>query len=241
MLEKIKQILLAKNYNTAELRLLNPISLNLNSVKRSFIKNVCFTNSVKRSKTLKPVCAILARTDLHFALRLNSNPTDFAFSIRWVFVLKVVIRYHSHLQLRCAVWYAAVVVYGEVQLLQQDAPASGVVVLGDGIPSAGRMGAPGVVVFGAYRLDAQILPDKLLRRLGMELVEGRFLGRIILIQPLLQREAEAALDDGVGREALFLEVRPQGRAAVVQDILLHGIPDRGLRPAVERQLVAHGM
>ena len=95
-----------------------------------------FTDSVKRPKTLKPVCAILARTDLHFALRLNSNPTDFVFSIRRIFVLKVIVRYDPYLQLRCAVWRAAVVVDGEIQLLQQDAPAAGVIVLGDSVPAA---------------------------------------------------------------------------------------------------------
>ena len=200
-----------------------------------------FTDSVKRPKTLKPVCAILARTDLHFALRLNANPTDFAFSIRWIFLLEVIVRYDPHLQLRYAVWRAAVVIYGEVQLLQQDPPTSCVIVLGDGVPAAGRMRPPGVIVLCADRLDTEILPDELLRRLGMELVERRLRGWIVPIQPFLQRHAEAALDDGVGRETLLLEVRPQGRAAVVQDELLHGIPDRGLRPAVERQLVDHGM
>ena len=171
----------------------------------------------------------------------RSNPTDFAFSIRWIVVLEVIIRYDSHLQLRRAGRRAAVVVYGEVQFLQQDTPASGVVVFGDGIPSAGRMGAPSVVVLGADWLDAIILFDKGLGGLGMQFFQRRLFGRVVLIQPFLQRHAEAALDDGVGREALLLEVRPQGRAAVVQDELLHGIPDRRLRPAVERQLVDHGM
>ena len=115
------------------------------------------------------------------------------------------------------------------------------VVLGDGIPSAGRMGAPGVVVFGADRPDAEILSDEIFGSFGVNLIEGRLLGRVILIQPFLQCHAEAALDDGVGREALFLEIRPQGRAAVVQDELLHGITNRGLRPAVEGQLTDHGM
>ena len=85
---------------------------------------------------MKPVCAILARTDLCLHLWLNSNPIDFGISIRWIFVLKVIIRYDPHLQLRCAVRRAAVVVYGEVQLFQQDAPAAGVVVLGDSVPAA---------------------------------------------------------------------------------------------------------
>ena len=44
----------------------------------------------------------------------------------------------SYLQLRYAVWRAAVVVYGEVQLLQQDAPAAGVVVLGDSEPAPAK-------------------------------------------------------------------------------------------------------
>ena len=83
-----------------------------------------------------------------------SNPTDFAFSIRWIFVLEVIIRYDPYLQLRCAVWHIAVVVDGEVQLIQQDAPAAGVVVLGDGIPATGWMRAAGVIVLGADRLDA---------------------------------------------------------------------------------------
>ncbi len=170
-----------------------------------------------------------------------SNPIDFAFSIRWIFVLEVIIRYDPHFQLRCAVWRAAVVIDGEIQLFQQDAPAAGVIVLGDGVPAPGWMGAPGVIILGADRLDAQVLVDELLRRLGVELVEGRFLGGIVLLQPFLQREAEAALDDGVGREALLFEVRPHGWAAVVQDELLHGIPDRRLRPTVEGQLVDHGM
>ena len=126
---------MAKYYNTADVRLLNQISLNLNSVKHDFSENNGFTDSVKRSKSLKPVCAILARTGLLVALRLNSNPTDFALSIRWFFVLEVIIRYDPNLQLRCTVWRAAVVVYGEAQLLQQDAPASCVVVLGDGVPA----------------------------------------------------------------------------------------------------------
>lgn len=38
-----------------------------------FIKNACFTESVKRSKTMKPVCAILARIDLLVAL--SPTPT----------------------------------------------------------------------------------------------------------------------------------------------------------------------
>ena len=87
------------------------------------------------------------------------------------------------------------------------------VVPGDGIPATGWMRAAGVIVLGADRLDAQILPDELLCRLGVELVEGRFLGWVVLIQPLLQRDAEAALDDGVGREALLFEVRPGGKNA----------------------------
>ena len=115
------------------------------------------------------------------------------------------------------------------------------VVLGDGVPAAGRMRTPGVVVLGADRLYTQVLPDEVLGGLGVELVEGRFLGGVVLIQPLLQRHAEAAFDDGVGRKALLFEVRPQGWASVVQDVLFHGIPDRRLRPAVERQLVDHGM
>ena len=197
--------------------------------------------SVKRSKAMKPVCAILARTDLLFALQLNANPTDFAFSIRWIFVFEVIVRYDPHLQLRHAVWRAAVVVYGEVQLFQQDAPTAGVVVLGDGIPPSRWMRSSGVIVLGADRPDAEILSDEVLGSLGVELVEGRLLGRVVPIQPFLQRHAEAALDDGVGREALLPEVRPHGRAAVVQDELLHRIADRRLRPAVERQLVDHGM
>ena len=138
----------------------------------------------------------------------HSNPTDVAFSIRWIFVLEVIIRYDPYLQLRHAVWRAAVVIYREIQLLQQDAPASGVVVLGYGVSAAGRMRSSGVVVLGAGRLDTEILPDKILGGLGVELVEGRFLGWIVLIQPFLQRHAEAALDDGVGREALLFEVCP---------------------------------
>lgn len=133
--------------------LLNSNSVNLNSVKQSFSKNDGFTDSAKQSKTLKPVCAIHARTDLHFALRLNSDPTDFAFSIRRIFVLEVIVRYDPYLQLRCAVRYTAVVVYGELQLFQQNPPSSGMVVLGDGVPAAGRMGAAGVIVLGADRLD----------------------------------------------------------------------------------------
>ena len=77
------------------------------------------------------------------------------------------------------------------------------VVLGDGVPAPGGVGTSGIVVLGADRLDAQVFLDKLLRRLGMELVEGRFLGWVVLIQPLLQREAEAALDDGVGAGDTF--------------------------------------
>ena len=132
---------------------------------------------------MKPVCAILARTDLLLVLRPPSNPTDFSFSLRWFFVLEVIIRYDPNLQLRRAVWRAAVVVYGKVQLLQQDAPAAGVVVLGDGVPAPGRMGTPGVIVLGADRLDAQVLPDEFLGSLSVKLVQGRFLGRVSLLFP----------------------------------------------------------
>ena len=97
--------------------------------------------------------------------------------------------------------------------MQQDAPASGVVVLSNGVPSPRRVRSPGIVVLGADRLDAQILLDKFLGSLGVELVEGRFLCWVGLIQPLLQREAEAALDDGMRRETLFLEARPGGKNA----------------------------
>ena len=45
-----------------------------------------------------------------------------------------------------------------------------------------------------------------------------------------------AFDDGVGREALLLEVRPQGRATMVQDELFNGVKDRGLRPAEKGKL-----
>ena len=165
-----------------------------------------------------------------------SNPTDFTVSLRWIFVLKVVIRYDPYLQLRCAGRRAAVVVYGEVQLLQQDTPPSGVIVLGDGVPAPGRMGAPGVIILCADGLDAQVLADELLRGLGMELVEGRLLRRIILIQPLLQREAEAAFDDGMWRKAALLEVGSGGHPAVIEDELLHGVKDRVLRPAEKGKL-----
>ena len=170
-----------------------------------------------------------------------SNPIDFAFSIRWIFVLEVIIRYDPHLQLRRAGRRAAVVVYGEVQLLQQDAPASGVVVLGDGVPAAGRMRSSGVVVLGADGLDARVFPDEVLGGLGVELVQRRLFGGVILIQPLLQLHAEAAFDNGVRRQAALLEISGGGHSAVVEDELLHRVPDRGLRPAVERQLVDHGM
>ena len=56
----------------------------------------------------------------------------------------------------------------------------------------------------ADRLDAQVLPDEVLRRLGMELVEGRLLGGVILIRLFLQREAETPLEDGMRPEAFYL-------------------------------------
>ena len=105
------------------------------------------------------------------------------------------------------------------------------VVLGDGVPAARRMRAPGVVVLGADRPDAKILPDEVLGGLGVELVEGRFLGWIVLIQPLLQREAEAALDDGVGREAALLKIGGGRHPAVIKDGLIHSIKDGLFRPA----------
>ncbi len=42
--------------------------------KSGFIKKACFTDSVKRSKTMKPVCAILTRTDLLYGLLLRGIP-----------------------------------------------------------------------------------------------------------------------------------------------------------------------
>ena len=116
----------------------------------------------------------------------------------------MIIRYDPHLQLRYAGRRAAVVVDGEVQLLQQDAPAAGVVVLGDGVPAARRMRPSGVIVLGADRPDAKILPNELLRRLCVELVEGCFLGGVILIRLFLQREAETPLEDGMRPEAFYL-------------------------------------
>ena len=82
------------------------------------------------------------------------------------------------------------------------------VVPGDGVPAAGRMHPSGVVVLGAEGPDAQVLPDEVPGGLGGKLVERRFPGRMVPIQPFLQREAEAALDGGVGREALLFRVRP---------------------------------
>ena len=82
------------------------------------------------------------------------------------------------------------------------------VVPGDGVPAAGRMRPSGIVVLGADGLDAQALPDEVPGGLGGKLVERRFPGRMVPIQPVLQREAEAALADGVGREALLFKVRP---------------------------------
>ena len=77
------------------------------------------------------------------------------------------------------------------------------IVLGDGVPAAGRMSASGVVVLGADRLDAQVLLDEVLGGLGLEFIERRLDGRVMQLQPLLQREAEAALDDGVGAGDTF--------------------------------------
>ncbi len=90
------------------------------------------------------------------------------------------------------------------------------------------MRPPGVVVLGADRLDAEILPDKVPGSLGVELVKRRFLGRVILIQPLLQRHAEAALDDRVWREPALFEIDGGGRPSVVEDERLHGVKDRAL-------------
>ena len=66
------------------------------------------------------------------------------------------------------------------------------------------MGTPGVIVLGADRLDAEILSDEHLRRLGVELVEARLLGGVILIRLFLQREAETPLEDGMRPEAFYL-------------------------------------
>ena len=85
------------------------------------------------------------------------------------------------------------------------------------------------------------LGDEVFGGFGMELVEGRLLRRVILIQPLLQCDAESPSDDRVGREVFAPKVRPSGRATVVQGELLHGVPDRVLRPAVEGQLVGNLM
>lgn len=70
----------------------------------------------------------------------------------------------------------------------------------------------------------------------MELFEGRFLGGVVLIQPLLQRDAEAALDDGMRWEAALFEIRGRGHPAVVEYELLDGIKDRVFRPSEKGQL-----
>ena len=178
-----------------------------------FYKNACFTRWVKRA-------LIICRNARHNVLSL----------------LKIIIRYDPYLQLRCADWRIAVVVYREIQFLQQNPPSSGMVVLGNSKPAAGGVRAAGVVVLGAGWLDAQILLDEVLGGLGLELVEQRLDGRVVLLQPLLQRDAEAALDDRMRRQATLLEVGGGRHPAVVENELLHGVKDRVLRPAEKGKL-----
>ena len=115
------------------------------------------------------------------------------------------------------------------------------IVDGDSVPAVRSGRTAGIELVGAFGLNTKIIPDKGLSGLCPFFVLGGFDNGIIPVQPLLQGDAEALLDNRMRGKAPLFEIGGGGDAPVVEDELLRRIPDRGLRPAVERQLVDHGM
>ena len=134
-----------------------------------------------------------------------------------------------------------VVVDRQLQLGQQIPPAAGVVVDGDGVPAVCLGCTPVIELVGAFGLNTKIILDKGLGGLCPFFFLGGLGDGIIPVQPLLQGDAESLLDDRVRGKAPLFEIRGGGNAPVVEDELLHGVPDRILRPTVERELAGKFM
>ena len=86
--------------------------------------------------------------------------------------------------------------------------------------------ASGVELVGASGLNTKIIPDKGLGGLCPFFLFGGLNDGIVPIQPLLQGDAESPLDDRVRRKTPLFEIRGGGDAPMVEDELLHGVPDR---------------
>lgn len=155
-------------------------------------------------------------------------------------VSKIGIRNDLHLERR-GIPRAAAVVDREVQLFQQRPPAAGVVAAGDKSPAAIARCAPGVVILRADGTEPLVILYEAFGHGGADFLFARFGRGVVLIQPLLERDPEAPFHNGVRGQLSDFEVGVHRRAAVVQNELLHRIPDRRLGPSVERQLVDHGM
>ena len=132
---------------------------------------------------------------------------------------------HADLEVRFYARNIDVVVDRQLQLCQQIPPAACVVVDGDGVPAMRSGRAPGVELVGAFGLNTKIIPDKGLGGLCPFLFLGGSDDGVIPVQPFLQGDAEALLDDRVRGKAPLFEIRGGGDAPMVEDELLHRVPD----------------
>ncbi len=102
------------------------------------------------------------------------------------------------------------------------------VVDGDGVPAMCPGRAPGIELVGAFGLNTKIIPDKGLCGLCPFFFLGGLDDGIIQVQPLLQGDAKSLLDDRVRGKAPLFEIGGGGDTTVVEDELLHRVPDRVL-------------
>ena len=110
---------------------------------------------MKPSQTLKPVCAVFARTDYFWFFGGAPPPTCFRLSLRLISVPEIRVGDHADLEVGLRARDIDFVVDRQLQFGQQLPPASGVVVDGDGVPALRPGRAIGIELIGAFGLNTK--------------------------------------------------------------------------------------